>query len=304
MDFIAGGKYENIDDNENPIRVTLCRPGVRTMWDAMLSEGRKFWFFASSDWHSRGSFGPLDYESTGDFWPGEYQQNFVYIEDKSVADRGKAIVDGLRSGNSFAVQGQLISGDLTFEACARNKCVTMGETLDVRKGEWVQIKLLVTDPEGKNNSVYGFDNPSLLQIGEHVPLNQPELAQVDIIRGAVGELIQPTDVEYYNPMAPATTAIFHTWTQSNGIKNGGTSYLYTGFLATSDAYVRARGSNIPAGTPNERDMYGNPLSDDLSDNIVCDDAACPPHINGVLNADVEAWADIWFYTNPIFINVK
>src|SRR5262249_17766491 len=30
------------------------------VWDALLGEGRNWWFFASSDWHQRGSFGPDD----------------------------------------------------------------------------------------------------------------------------------------------------------------------------------------------------------------------------------------------------
>jgi hypothetical protein len=30
------------------------------VWDALLGEGRNWWFFASSDWHNRGMFGPDD----------------------------------------------------------------------------------------------------------------------------------------------------------------------------------------------------------------------------------------------------
>ena len=33
------------------------------VWDALLGEGRNFWFFASSDWHNRGMFGPDDRRS-------------------------------------------------------------------------------------------------------------------------------------------------------------------------------------------------------------------------------------------------
>lgn len=69
---------------------------------------------------------------------------------------------------------------------------------------------------------------------------------------------------------------------------------------TEDSYFRLRSSSIQ---PNERDMDGNPLADDLSDNILCSDPACPPHIDGILDHDVEAWADVWFYANPIFIEV-
>ena len=310
VDFAEDGAYPEVPDNMDPAKVTVCRPGVRTMWDAMLSEGRKFFFFASSDWHSRGSFGPLDFEADNDFWPGEYQENFVWVEDGlAEADRAQAIVDGLRSGNSYTVQGQLIAGDLEFYACALGKCATMGETLEVRKNDRVRVYIRVTDPMGTNNSVYSFNNPSLEQLGVKVPVNEPVLAHIDFITGVVNEIIEPTDPEYYNPMAPATTVIAQSFDVSDSYRNMGYEYdrkIYRQFTfkAKEDSYVRARGSNIPAGTPNERDAYGNPLADNLTDNIPCLDDTCPPHIDGVLDKDVEAWSDIWFHTNPIFISVS
>ena len=303
-DFLVGGDYEIIDDNEDPAKVTLCRPGVRTMWDAMLSEGRRFWFFASSDWHNRGAFGPLDFETTNDFWPGEYQENYVWVEDGE--DPARDIVDGLRSGNSYAVQGQLID-QLEFTACNFNGgCATMGETLEVSKGDLIKVKLTVRDPKGKNNSKYAFDNPSLLQIDKEIPINEPELVHIDFIRGEVTEIIEPTDPEYFNPLAPVTTYIAKSWDEYSWNYNKRTNEITVVYVldAQTDAYIRSRGSNIPAGTPNERDIYGNPLSDKLTDNIPCADPDCPPHIGGVLTADVEAWADVWFYSNPIFIDVK
>ena len=300
-DFVAGGKYPEIDDNEDPAKVTLCRPGVRTMWDALLSEGRHYWFFASSDWHNRGSFGPLDYEATNDFWPGEYQEQFSYVVNNPNRDPAQQIVDSLRSGNSFAVQGQLID-ELTFKVCSRGKCATMGETLDV-KGSWVLVYAEVRDPKTENNSPYKFDNPSLKQIGMDVPINEPELAQVDLIAGAVYEQLDPQDPAYFEPLAPDSTRIVQSWGPWDIAPNrhGYSRYVYK-LPITGDTYVRLRGTNIPAGTQNERDMYGNPLADNLSDNIPCDDPACPPHIDGVLDMDVEAWADLWFHSNPIFIN--
>ena len=186
----------------------------------------------------------------------------------------------------------------------------MGETLTVREGEKVEVKLVVVDPEGANNSKYAFNNPSLLQIGIEEPINEPSLRQVDLIMGQVGELILPTDQKYYNPLAPATTVIAESWyfSEERGGKGKGKKgkerKMRYSFKAENDSYIRVRGSNIPVGTPNERDEYGNPLSDHLTDNIPCDDEACPPHLGGTLTADAEAWADIWFHANPIFIEIE
>ena len=126
----------------------------------------------------------------------------------------------------------------------------------------------------------------------------------DLIKGRVHGMIEPSDPEYYNPLAPETTYIERSWDEYGIWANKrGVSRLVYRMQIDYDSYLRARGSNIPASTPNERDHYGNPLPDNLSDNIPCDDPACPPHVGGILTADVEAWADVWFYSNPIFIDV-
>ena len=283
-------------------RVVLARPGVRTLWDALLSEGRRFWFFGSSDWHSRGSFGPLDYESTVDFWPGEYQHNWTYVVDNNLDNPAQDIVDALRSGNTYVTQGDIVT-DLEFKACSNGVCAPMGGELMVSKGDRVDVFLTVTDPDQPNNSPYHFNNPSLLQIGQAVPLSNPKLVHVDMITGVVGQKFTPQDESYFDPMAPETTKIAKQWA-GDELGEGEQKKLVYSFVAETDSYVRSRGSNIPAGTPNERDMNGNPLPDNLSDNIACTDPACPPHINGYLDADVEAWADVFFYTNPIFITLK
>src|SRR6185295_8859231 len=91
---------------------------VGGVWDAMLGEGRNFWYFASSDWHNRGIFGPDDRRSTQDFYPGEYARDFVNVHNKKGGPlRPQEIVDGLRSGDSFVANGQLIDR-LSFVVCA------------------------------------------------------------------------------------------------------------------------------------------------------------------------------------------
>jgi hypothetical protein len=204
------------------------------LWDALLGEGRNWWFFASSDWHNRGMFGPDDRRSTQDFYPGEYQRDFVMVR-KSSGKRDavltpQSIVDGLRTGNSFAASGQLIDR-LAFVACVSNsparptpvldaienalvevaavaaasrntdvdfdrKCATMGEKLKVRRGQDVIVSIVVRDPSGTNYSPYSFPNPSLAQVGITQPLDKPALDHVDVIRGLVTGYKQPGAPDY------------------------------------------------------------------------------------------------------------
>ena len=127
---------------------------------------------------------------------------------------------------------------------------------------------------------------------------------MDFITGEVGEQFTPADDEYFNPLAPETTKIARSFTYNSRRATREEVGAYYVFRPSGDSYIRARGTNIPAGTPNVRDMDGNPLPDNLNDNVPCADPACPPHVGGVSTADVEAWANLTFTTNPIFIEVK
>jgi hypothetical protein len=200
------------------------------VWDALLGEGRNFWFFASSDWHNRGSFGPDDRRSTQDFYPGEYQRNYTLVRNGSAKIRPQMVVDGLRSGNGFATQGQIIDrlsliactgktdavvGELAANA-AINKtalsvagCSTMGEKLVIPASTDVVIGIAVRDPAGTNFSPYTFLNPSLLQAGISQPINMPALDHVDLIGGNVTGFRTPGTAGYAGEW-PRNTAWLHT----------------------------------------------------------------------------------------------
>ena len=208
---------------------------VGGVWDAMLGEGRGFWFFASSDWHNRGSFGPDDRRTTQDFFPGEYQRNFTLVRNGTDKLRPQTIVDGLRSGNVFATGGQIIDR-LAFLACigtpaangrseallaemvanaAVNKtslsftgCATMGEKLVVPPGSDIVVGVAVRDPAGTNFSPYTFANPSLLQVGVTQPINMPILDHIDLIRGLVSGYRTPGSAGYSGEW-PRNTAWLH-----------------------------------------------------------------------------------------------
>ena len=196
---------------------------VGGLWDALLGEGRNFWFFASSDWHNRGSFGPDDRRTTQDFYPGEYQRNYTLVRNGGSKISPQHIVDGLRTGNNFAASGQLIDR-LAFVACvsypgpgarsnaavealalaaAQNNtdidqagCASMGEKLVVRPGADIVVAIVARDPSGKSFSPYSFANPSLLQIGVTQPLDMPVLDHIDVVRGLVTGYKAPGSADY------------------------------------------------------------------------------------------------------------
>jgi hypothetical protein len=356
---------------------------VGGVWDALLGEGRNWWFFASSDWHNRGSFGPDDRRSTQDFYPGEYQRTYVMVRNGADKVRPQSIVDGLRTGNAFASQGQLIDR-LGFVACtgktdalvgqiATNSavngtslsvagCAAMGEKLVVPAGTDIVVGITVRDPAGANFSPYTFANPSLKQIGVNQPLNYPVLDHIDLIGGAVTGYKAPGSADYAGEW-PRNTA----WLQADGTTTGlgsvpaaaknlsaallktfsnatgwtavtsyvdGTQYLTMTFripAVQTSQYVRLRGSNMPAAVPFETDASGNPLADVYTNaqdtsrlRIPCTTAhsaasqfdGCPDHLASATGAanpiagqkavsfDVAAWSDLWFYSNPIYIEVN
>jgi hypothetical protein len=356
---------------------------VGGVWDAMLGEGRNFWFFASSDWHNRGSFGPDDRRSTQDFFPGEYQRNYTLVRNGSDKIRPQMIVDGLRTGNSFATGGQLIDR-LGFVACVGKTdgvvaeiasngaingtamnvsgCATMGEKLAVAAGSDIVVGISVRDPAGPNFSPYTFNNPSLLQIGVTQPINFPVLDHVDLIGGLVTGYKTPGAADYSGEW-PRNTA----WLQADGTTTGlgsvpaaaknlsaailktfngtgatpwqsvtsyvdGTKFLVMTFripAVTASQYVRVRGTNMQPAVPFETDASGNPLADVYTNandttrlRIPCTIAhsassqfdGCPDHMATASGAspiagqkavsfDVAAWSDLWFYGNPIYIEV-
>lgn len=292
---------------------------VGGLWDAMLGEGRNWFFYASSDWHNRGSFSIYEAASTQDFYPGEYQKLYLPRPAAGTTLRPNVIVDGVRSGNSYSVQGDLITGELTYKAevigYAAAGTAKMGQTLVVPRGRSVKLTLEVNLPTTKNNSPYSFNNPSLAQIGIQEPLNRPTLRQVQFIKGNVTGVIAADNANYTNA-TNSTASIYASFGPNNWTVNGQKrTMVVTIANVQNNMYVRTLGSNLPPSTPAETDAKGNPLNDwdplnaDQGPFVPCTDAACPSHMvvrDGVKlsSYDVAGWADLWFHTNPIFIRVS
>jgi hypothetical protein len=122
-----------------------------------------------------------------------------------------------------------------------------------------------------------------------------------LIAGEVTGKIAPSDPDYTNPTNPTAGVIARFERHGGKDKNGFMTYVYQ-FKAEKSMYFRLRGTNMPVGTPNETDEDGNPLADSLAGNIPCPD--CPAHCGGELNYDAEAWSDLWFMSNPIYVMVQ
>lgn len=291
---------------------------VGGVWDALLGEGRNWFFYASSDWHNRGAFSIYEAGSTNDFYPGEYQKLFVPRPANGTTLRPEVVVDGVRSGNSYSVMGDLITSELSYKADVIGYpaagVAKMGQTLVVPRGRSVRLTLEVNVPTGTNHSPYSFNNPSLAQISIQEPLNRPTLRHVDFIRGNVSGVVAPNNANYTNG-TNASAQVIGTFNSGNWVANGQKRTMVVTIPSVqNNMYVRVRGSNLPPSTPNETDAKGNPLNDWDPENaaqsgfVPCTDGACPSHMaerNGqkVSSYDVAAWSDLWFYTNPIFIRV-
>ena len=110
------------------------------------------------------------------------------------------VLNGMRSGNSFVVQGDLIRG-LDFTARAAGPAANMGEKLTVSPNQKVTIKVRLYVPDVNNNCPYAFPNPVLATVPAQFPngvpnLNRPVLHHVDIIGGSVTGKVQPGTPQY------------------------------------------------------------------------------------------------------------
>jgi hypothetical protein len=240
---------------------------VGGLWDSLLGEGRRYWLFTSSESQD---------VSTDDFYPGEYQKTYTYVTNDTDA---RAIVNGLRSGNSFVVEGDLIDA-LDFTVAG----APMGSTV-LSRSNVVTISIRVHDPVGTNNGPFGHNTPSL----DHL----------DLIAGGWHSAYAAGDPAY-NSDSNVTTRVVARFdavggvTDSKGLNSiqwtdlgaGWKQMRYRFDTRGSKTYFRLRGSNLGLHVNGQTDGAGNPLLD-------------VPGANNVTNA----FDKLWFYSNPVFVGL-
>lgn len=250
---------------------------VGGLWDALLGEGRRWFNFASSDYHKHWTNGG------DDFYPGEYQKTYVYAEDSDGDGQYSMneIANGMRSGNAYFVHGDLID-HLDFAAVSDADQAVMGGTLLVgksqcRKNSKTSLALTIK-----------FKSPAVNNNGD-----VPVVDHIDLISGRITGMVD-ADSEDYTNATNETTKVIATFTAGDWTvdRDGYNVVTYPVDNLEGSTYFRLRGTNLAVDTPYETDAEGNPLSDFLAtDNL------------GLDGAD-EAWADLWFYSNPIFVYVN
>ncbi|WP_053984458.1 CehA/McbA family metallohydrolase domain-containing protein [Niameybacter massiliensis] len=251
---------------------------VGGMWDALLGEGRRFFTFANSDFHFKVRKDPTGGSYSG-YWPGEYSRNYTWVE----GDRMNDLADALRSGKSFAVTGDLID-TLDFTAKGKTEKVEMGSTLKVQKGEEVTITVRFKSPEVNNyQTIFGTDTETT---------NKVAVDHIDLISGEVTGKVSQSSKDYTNP-TNETTRVIQTFTSEDWTtdEEGYNTLTFT-VKADKDRYYRLRGTNLDINVEGQTDEMGNPLRDEVKERPSAD------------SINDHNYSDLWFYSNPIFVDVQ
>ncbi|MER5603411.1 histidinol-phosphatase [Streptomyces sp. NPDC002265] len=256
---------------------------VGGLWDSMLAEGRLFSITTNSDNHRT----VLDTWRNGDWPAGQNFDTTGRLPDPVNTDTPqpgsdfwpgefsrthvgvtrygyRAVMAGLRAGRVWLDHGHLLDGlDVRVR---RDGDAGRGVTLGgrLRVRAGERITLYVTVTTASRANPQGI---------------LPRLAHVDVVRGAVRGPVADRDVW----RAPDTRVV-HTADVSG---RRGTYTLRVPLRAGDESfYVRLRGSD---GNRNGAGYLGASV----------DPHGPVPHPPG----DGDPWADTWFYSNPVFVDV-
>jgi len=254
-------------------------------WDAMLGEGRHFWNFTNSDFHFKVS---SNRKYSSGYWPSEYQRSYTWVEGNQFKD----VVEGMRSGKSYSVYGDLINA-LEFNVEGKKKQAEMGEDLHVSKGDQTTITIRFRSPEYNN----------YMPITDHITsvTNKVKVDHVDLISGEVTGKIDKS--QYASNTTNDTTKVVKRFTQKDWGKPDKDGYYTVKYKvkADTDRYYRLRGTNL--GMNVEGYMKdGEPLMDQSFDY----EGTPTPEQNEERfnNINDRSYTSMWFYSNPIFVKVN
>lgn len=253
---------------------------VGGLWDSLLAEGKTWWISANSDshvnWLETSVRGPdSNFEANGryedpvhgtagpnfragDFWPGYYSRTHVGARRYGYA----AVMEAILAGRSWVDHGNLLDSlDVTVRRPGRRQDASpLGSVRPARRGDLLELAIT-------------FQTASLPNWAQFVP----ELARVDVVRGAV-----TGDAADRDTLSAPDTRVVQSFDVSG--QTGVVELRYDLGRVEEPFYVRLR------GTDGKRSQVGiNGASVDPAG----------PALDVLGNAD--PWEDLWFYTNPIWV---
>jgi hypothetical protein len=248
---------------------------VGGLWDALLGEGRHWFAFANSDYHAHHTIGG------DDFFPGEYQKQWVFAPGEGRAPTYRGIVEGLRSGRAFFAHGDLVEA-LELTVSQGRERAEMGGTLVMDGGRHRRpVEITIR-----------FRSPPFNNLGA-----RPAVDHVDLIGGEITGLALPGTPAYADPTNPtaAVLASFKVADHPAGPDGFHTITWRPGEL-TAPMYFRVRGTNLGCGVAGETGP-ALPLPS-------ADHCAPLPDALTFPNTALKAFADLWFYSNPVFVELR
>ena len=144
------------------------------------------------------------------------------------------------------------------------------EALSVRRGKDVVVTIKFHSPAVNNNG------------------DSPKVDHLDLIAGKVtGAAVKGT--ASWDASTNPTAQVIKTFKGRSIQKLGNGWYAVTYLVPNVQGpmYLRLRATNLAAGTVGMTDAAGNPLMD----------------IPGA-NTAANAWKSLWFYSNPVWIDVR
>ena len=252
------------------------------VWDALLSEGHRFFNFTNSDFHFKFR---TDENSASGYWASEFSRNNTWVEkgDDGVYTFAD-VVEGMRSGNSYAVNGELIS-DLDFTVYNSDDNATMGEELEADKNEKVTVKIRFKIPEYNNyKTLFG----TYTGLGAD---NTPDIDHIDLI---MGHITGKVDESQYNSTDNTDAKIIKTFTKEEIDSALGSDGYYTLTYTTeadADMYFRIRGLSFA-----DVDENGDPVTHERE--VTEELPARFDYLNDY------NYTHLSFYANPIWVDVE
>jgi hypothetical protein len=235
------------------------------VWDSLLAEGRNWFTYVSSDFHS----------TTNDYYPGEYAKTWSFVVDSNGDGTysQEEVVSGIKSGKSFSSHGDLING-LEFRAVAGGRKAGMGEWLSLSSPLNVTVTIRFRVPASNSRG------------------DVPVVDHVDLIAGTITGKVSKYLADGITPnpaysQVASDSHVLATFRSSDwSVGPDGFATVTAQVPVSSSTFLRLRGTNLAPSTAGETDASGNPLLD-------------PPGTND----GNKPWADLWFYSNPIFVKI-